>query len=78
MRTQWMTGARRYDRIPGHDPGRDAPIILATIGVAPRPDQQAARKFLDLEQRHAVLLVVDIPFRTLEQRILVEFGPVQP
>ncbi len=78
MRAERMAGARRDDGVPGHDPGRDAPVIFAGLGVAPRADQQAAGEFLDLEQRHAVLLVVDVALRALEQRILVELRAVQP
>src|SRR4029078_11787021 len=73
-----MASARGNDRVPGDDPGRDPPIISVTVRIAPRTNQQSARKLLDLEQGHAVLLVVDVALRTFEQWILVESRSVQP
>ncbi len=78
MCAQWMTRARRNYRIPGYDPRRDAPVIFTTFGIAARTDQKATGKFFDLEQRHAVLFVIDIALRALEQRILVELAAMQP
>src|SRR5690349_12039870 len=78
MRTQGMAGAWRNDRVPGDDPGRYPPIVFVPVGIAPGADQQSAGKLLDLEQGHAVLLVVDVALRTFEQWILVELRSVQP
>src|SRR6476661_4571755 len=42
MRAQWMACSRRNDRIPGHDPGRDAPVVFFILGIATRSDKQSA------------------------------------
>ena len=39
----------RDQRVPGHQPLRDAPIVKARIGIAPRADQQAAGRFENVE-----------------------------
>src|SRR5262249_46285375 len=75
VRTQWMPCPRRNDRVPRHDPGRYPPIIFVAFGVAPGADQQPTRKLLNLEQRHAVLLVVTLPFEPLNNGSLLSSDP---
>src|SRR5579864_6367431 len=69
--------ARRNQRVERHDPGRDAPIIMVGLGVAPRRDEQAALEFGDVEDRHAVAGVVLVAFAALEQGIALERPFVQ-
>src|SRR5262249_61358865 len=46
-----VVGARRDHGEAGHDPGGDAPVIIAVLGVAPGADIEPTRLLHDLEIR---------------------------
>ena len=77
MRAQRMAGARRDHGVPGKDERRDAPVVTAGIGIAPRADQQAAIELGHVKERHLVMLVVEVAAAALEQRVAPECAAVQ-
>jgi len=52
-----MAAARRDQRERRHHPLRDAPVVVAVLGVAPRADVQAAGAFDNLEHRAQVAML---------------------
>src|SRR5712691_11289684 len=44
VRSDRVPRPRRNDRMPRHDPRRDAPVVLAMVRIAPRPDEKAPSK----------------------------------
>ena len=77
VRSERMPRPRGNDRVPGHDPGRDAPIVFAVLRLAPRADEKAALEIHDFEDRHAVLQVVLVALAALEKRIGLELARMQ-
>ena len=72
-----MVAARRDHGEAGHHPGRDAPVVVAVLGVAPRADIEPARLLHDLEIRLHVGEVVFVALGALEQRIGAEVAAMQ-
>ncbi len=72
-----VVAARRDHGEAGHHPGRDAPIVIAVLGVAPGADIEPARLLHDLEIRLHVGEVVFVALGALEQRIGTEVATVQ-
>ncbi len=72
-----MIAARGNARVAGHDPRRDAPVILVILGVATRADEQPALVVHHFEDRREILHVVLVAGRALEQRIAGEVAAVQ-
>ena len=60
-----------------HHPGRDAPVVVAVLGIAPGADIEPARLLHDLEIGLHVVEVVLIAPGALEQRIGAEIAAVQ-
>ena len=72
-----VIAARRDHGEAGHDPRRDAPVVVAVLGVASRADVQAALALDHLEHRLLVLEVVLVALRALEKRIRIEAAAMQ-
>ena len=77
MRAQRMIGARRNDGVPGHDPGRDAPVVAVFLGLATCAHQQPAAVFGDIEFHFQVALVVFVALGADKQRIGIECTGMQ-
>ena len=72
-----MIAARRNGGVAGHDPGRDAPVILIVLGLAARPDIEAARRLDHFEDRREIAEIILVAGRPLEQRIGIDIAAVQ-
>ena len=72
-----MIAARRDHGEARHHPGRDAPVVVAVLGVAARADIEPARLLHDLEIRLHVGEVVLIALGALEQRVGAEVAAMQ-
>ncbi len=72
-----MVAARRDHGEAGHHPGRDAPVVVAVLGVAPRADIEPAGLLHDLEIRLHVGEVVFVALGALEQRVGAEVAAMQ-
>ncbi len=72
-----VVAAWRHHREAGHDPWRDAPVVLTLFGIAARADEQAAIGRHHLEHRLQVFLVVLVSLGTLEQRVGIQVATVQ-
>ena len=78
MGTQGMTSARRDDRVPRHDPGRNSPIVMPFRTIATSTDQQTAIERLYFEKRHPIFFIVLVAAAACEQWVLLEGVAVQP
>ena len=72
-----MIGARRDHGEGRHHPGRDAPVVVAVLGVAAGADVEAAGLLHHLEVRLHVGEIVFVALGALEQRIGAEISAVQ-
>src|SRR5262252_3706839 len=72
-----VVAARRDHGEAGHHPGRDAPVVIAVLGVAPGADIEPAGLLHHLEIRLHVGEVVFVALGALEQRIGAEVAAVQ-
>ena len=77
MAVQRMVGARRDHGEARHDPLRDAPVVVAVLGIAAGADVQAARALHHLEVRLHVRHIVFVALGALEQRVGREIAAVQ-
>ena len=77
MAVDRVIAARRDHGERGHHPRRDAPVVVAVLGVAARADEEPARLLHDLEIGLHVGEIVLIALGALEQRVGSEIAPVQ-
>ena len=77
MTADRIPAARRDQGVERHHPRRDPPVIAVRLRIAPRRDQQAAIELGDVEDRHAVALIIFIALAALEQRIGLQGALVQ-
>src|SRR5262249_7862894 len=77
MTADGMARARRNQRGPRHDVGRDAPVPAVVVGLPARADQKPALVLHHLEVWHAVAQVVFIRAAPDEERIAVQRAAVQ-
>ncbi len=73
-----MVAARRHHGEAGHDPRRDAPVIVALLGIAARADEEAALGLDHFEERLLVALIVGVALGALEQGVGLQRTRMQP
>src|SRR4029079_12806601 len=77
MAVHRVIAARRDHREGRHDPLRDAPVVLALLGVAARADIEPPGALDHLEDRPRVAQGVLVALGPLEQRIRVQVAAVE-
>src|SRR5262249_28882501 len=77
MTVHGVVTPRRDHRERWHDPLRDAPIVVAVLGIAARAHVESAGALRHLEHGLSVTQVVLIALCTLEERISAQLAAVQ-
>ena len=77
MRADHVGPERRDDRIPRHDEGRDAPVVVRVVRIAARADQESALGILNFELRPRIGFEVHVAVRAFVHRIVIEVEAMQ-